>query len=67
MRPAGLERATVRFHVLPADVDVLGLQKAEVAVDQIRTIDRGRLLRRISVLTKDESVQLRRIISDTYC
>jgi mRNA interferase MazF len=42
-------------------------KKAEVAVDQIRTIDRGRLLRRISVLTKDESVQLRRIISDTYC
>jgi mRNA interferase MazF len=42
-------------------------KKAEVAVDQIRTIDRRRLLRRIDVLTKDDSVQLRRIISETYC
>jgi len=42
-------------------------KKAEVAVDQIRTIDRRRLLRRIDVLTKDASIQLRLIISDTYC
>ena len=42
-------------------------KKAEIAVDQIRTIDRSRLQRRIDTLTKDESVQLRRIISDTYC
>jgi mRNA interferase MazF len=42
-------------------------KKAEIAVDQIRTIDRRRLLRRIDVLTKDDSVQLRRIISETYC
>jgi mRNA interferase MazF len=42
-------------------------RKAEVAVDQIRTIDRRRLLRRIDVLTKDDSALLRRVISDTYC
>jgi mRNA interferase MazF len=42
-------------------------KKAEIAVDQIRTIDRTRLLRRIDMVTKDESVQLRRIIADTYC
>jgi mRNA interferase MazF len=42
-------------------------KKAEVAVDQIRTIDRRRLLRRIDALTQDQSVQLRQIISDIYC
>lgn len=41
-------------------------QDAEIAVDQIRTISKQRLRRRLDRLTVDEAAQLRRIITEMY-
>ena len=41
-------------------------QDAEIAVDQIRAISKRRLGRRIDSLSRDDSVKLRRIISEMY-
>ena len=41
-------------------------QDAEIAVDQIRTISKERLGRRIDDLTADNAAKLRRIISEMY-
>ena len=39
---------------------------AEIAVDQIRTISKQRLRKRIARLSAEEAIQLRRIISQMY-
>ena len=41
-------------------------QKAEVAVDQIRTISKQRLKNRIDQLSETKAAQLRRLITDMY-
>lgn len=41
-------------------------KKAEIAVDQIRTISKVRLKKKIDHLPDDESAQLRRIITEMY-
>ena len=41
-------------------------QDAEIAVDQIRTISKRRLRRRLDRLTAEEAAQLRRIITKMY-
>ena len=41
-------------------------QKAEIAVDQIRTISKQRLKNRIDVLSKSKAAQLRKLITDMY-
>lgn len=41
-------------------------QNAEIAVDQIRTISKQRLRRRLDRLTAEEAAQLRRIIAEMY-
>jgi mRNA interferase MazF len=43
-----------------------GRQDAEIAVDQIRTINKSRIGTRISKLTEDEAATLRRIITEMY-
>jgi mRNA interferase MazF len=43
-----------------------GRRNAEIAVDQIRTISKGRLGSRLGVLSKDEASLLRRIITEMY-
>jgi mRNA interferase MazF len=43
-----------------------GDRPADVAVDQIRTVARARLGRRIGRLTEDEAVSLRRVITEMY-
>jgi mRNA interferase MazF len=40
---------------------------AEIAVDQIRTIDKKRLRKRIDHLADNDAAQLRRLISEAYC
>ncbi len=44
----------------------VGRRKAEIAVDQIRTISKCRLGSRIGILSEDEASRLRRIISEMY-
>jgi mRNA interferase MazF len=39
---------------------------AEIAVDQIRTISKGRLIRRIDELSNDEAFRLRLMITEMY-
>jgi mRNA interferase MazF len=39
---------------------------AEIAVDQIRSISKTRLKKKIDVLTEDEAAQLRRLITEMY-
>jgi len=39
---------------------------AEIAVDQIRTISKARLRRRIDQITSEEASQLRRVITEMY-
>ncbi|MCF8129459.1 MAG: type II toxin-antitoxin system PemK/MazF family toxin [Deltaproteobacteria bacterium] len=39
---------------------------AEIAVDQIRTISKRRLRKKIDRLSKSESAQLRKLITDMY-
>jgi mRNA interferase MazF len=41
-------------------------QEAEIAVDQIRTISKQRLKKKIDRLTGQKSAQLRRLITDMY-
>ncbi len=41
-------------------------QKAEIAVDQIRTISKQRLKNKIDELSKDKAAQLRKLITDMY-
>ena len=41
-------------------------QKAEIAVDQIRTISKQRLKNKIDVLSKSKAAQLRKLITDMY-
>lgn len=41
-------------------------KKAEIAVDQIRTISKQRLKKRIDTLTKIKAAQLRKLITDMY-
>lgn len=41
-------------------------EKAEVAIDQIRTISKERLEKKIDKLTADEAGQLRRIVTQMY-
>lgn len=41
-------------------------QPAEVAVDQIRTVSKGRLGERIGSLNKAEAATLRRVITEMY-
>ena len=41
-------------------------QDAEIAIDQIRTISRRRLVRRIDRLSAEDASELRRIISEMY-
>jgi mRNA interferase MazF len=41
-------------------------KKAEIAVDQIRTIRKQRLKKRIDTLTKIKAAQLRKLITDMY-
>ncbi|MBA3015001.1 MAG: type II toxin-antitoxin system PemK/MazF family toxin [Proteobacteria bacterium] len=41
-------------------------KQAEVAVDQIRTINKIRLKKKIDQLSSDDASQLRRIITDMY-
>lgn len=43
-----------------------GGQRAEVAVDQIRTVSKVRLGDKIGSLTKDEAAALRRTITEMY-
>jgi mRNA interferase MazF len=40
--------------------------KAEIAVDQIRTISKQRLKKKIDKLSKIEAAQLRKLITDMY-
>jgi mRNA interferase MazF len=41
-------------------------KKAEIAVDQIRTISKLRLRKKIDALSKSEAAQLRKLITDMY-
>jgi len=41
-------------------------KKADIAVDQIRTISRKRLKNKIDQLSEDEAIQLRKLITDMY-
>lgn len=41
-------------------------RKAEIAVDQIRTISKLRLKKKIDRLSKTEAAQLRKLITDMY-
>jgi mRNA interferase MazF len=44
----------------------LGRKEAEIAVDQIRTISKMRLGRRVGRLTENEATSLRRLITEMY-
>ena len=41
-------------------------KKAEIAVDQIRTISKQRLKKKIDKLSKSKAAQLRKLITDMY-
>lgn len=43
-----------------------GRRRAEVAGDQIRTISKARLGRRIGMLSDDEALALRRLLTEMY-
>jgi mRNA interferase MazF len=43
-----------------------GRRRAEIAVDQIRTISKSRLGRRLGSLTEEEARSLRRLITEMY-
>lgn len=43
-----------------------GRQVAEIAVDQIRTISKDRLRRKIGTLSTDEALALRRLLTEMY-
>jgi mRNA interferase MazF len=42
-------------------------KRAEIAVDQIRTIDKKRLQKKIDHLAERDASELRRLISEAYC
>lgn len=44
----------------------VGKQDAEIAVDQIRTISKTRIGRKLGALTDDEARALRRLITEMY-
>jgi mRNA interferase MazF len=44
----------------------IGRQNAEITVDQIRTISKTRIGRRLGSLTEDEARALRRLITEMY-
>lgn len=44
----------------------VGGRGAEIAVDQIRTISKARLGRRLGTLSSDEALALRRLITEMY-
>jgi mRNA interferase MazF len=44
----------------------VGGQSAEIAVDQIRTISKARLGRKLGALSSDEARALRRLITEMY-
>jgi mRNA interferase MazF len=41
-------------------------RKAEIAVDQIRTISKDRLVKRIDELTAGDAARVRRLITEMY-
>jgi len=43
-----------------------GRREAEIAVDQIRTISKTRLGRRLGKLSEDEALALRRLLTEMY-
>ncbi len=43
-----------------------GNREAEIAVDQIRTISKSRVARKIGALTSSEAALLRRLITEMY-
>ena len=43
-----------------------GRQKAEIAVDQIRTISKAKLGNKIGILSNDEAAALSRLITEMY-
>ena len=42
-------------------------KKAEIAVDQIRTIDKQRLLSKFDILSRKDSARLTALIEEMYC
>jgi mRNA interferase MazF len=44
----------------------VGGQSAEIAVDQIRTVSKGRLGRKLGTLSNEEAGALRRLITEMY-
>lgn len=44
----------------------VGRRNAEIAVDQIRTISKSRIGRKISILSDDDATVLRRLITEMY-
>jgi len=44
----------------------VGGQSAEIAVDQIRTVTKGRLGRKLGALSNEEAGALRRLITEMY-
>lgn len=44
----------------------VGRRDAEIAVDQIRTISKSRLGRRLATLSADDATALRRLITEMY-
>ena len=44
----------------------VGGQSAEIAVDQIRTVTKGRLGRKLGTLSNEEAGALRRLITEMY-
>ncbi len=56
LHPSWRTRLTVRF----------GRKDAEIAVDQIRTISKSRVGRKLGTLTNDDAATLRRLITEMY-
>ena len=44
----------------------VGGQSAEIAVDQIRTVSKGRLGKKVGALSNEEAAALRRLITEMY-
>ncbi len=42
-------------------------KRAEIAIDQIRTISKSRLISKMGTLAAKESQELRRLLSEMYC
>ncbi len=50
----------------PASGCRVGGQRAEIAVDQIRTVSKARLGRKVGALSNEEAGALRRLITEMY-